>query len=587
MKKLYIIENEDQVKALGKIAFEKNCKIILVSPFPISKLEKLGVRYSTIEDYYEEENLQKEWPVYLKLINKTVEWVDKYFSERFEIIQKNNIKVGQFSWMYFYRLFHQILVPIFIVNNVIDKEEFETVYLPEIKDVGKKTDVFFESNPMITVFNFCLKNKRKEFFNWERSSGRKKDSFNAINDYFRKIPYVSQHIQSQLQAIKQKHWPRGGKKLTIAVLNNSEEFWSIRKELNKKFRIISENICFRESEPKPHDVPVDFEIIYTNINMITLIREKLGRYFDKILTDIESQIQYLKDLFETKKIDFFINCVANSSFFSNLCLSFAQQNNVVAINLQHGGGYGYVYSPKFHYMDLNNKLIDSFFAWGEGVKSYCSRYSLDKTQIVSVGSYRFKRLSQLKTTSNKVVVYAPTASRLKYHIRILPHQDYPYFKYSSIQKKIIDALIKNSGYKVVFKLYMSDREHDMMGKYIRETYKGYNNYRIDYDTPFRQYLNSGIELAIIDFQSTALIEALKASAKVIQYFDEYALKFEPGVKELLSKCSYCYDTLDDFLIHLDKYFNNPGAFPPKDNTEFLDLYCKSDSENLVDFFSER
>ena len=137
--KMYLVEEYN-----SEIAFEDNSLIIALTPKACYQMDKLGIKYSLIEDYYSELlNEKYDYFCFSSQLNWLEEF-DKYLQETIPQLKKLNLKL---CYWYFYFL-KTMIDPLIVRSNTLNRF-FEKINASEVVYITAHTE---EIAPDFTLF---------------------------------------------------------------------------------------------------------------------------------------------------------------------------------------------------------------------------------------------------------------------------------------------------------------------------------------------------------------------------------------------------------------------------------------------------
>lgn len=231
---------------------------------------------------------------------------------------------------------------------------------------------------------------------------------------------------------------------------------------------------------------------------------------------------------------------------------------------QHGGFVANCEHVGWDVDDL--ALADFSFVYGDGVARYFEerrqRSSKPLATPVAVGSPRLdairvagpRRRAQIRRrlTNGKegpVVLYVPTAFMA--HCRQLVCDVYPDVPYFELQTRIFEAFAKHPDVRFVYKAFVSVVRHPMHAALTRLCPEA----RWVTSSPLTDLIWAA-DAIIVDFPSTALLEAILTSAPIILYADRESVRLRDEARTYLDRRVVLTETPGRFLEAICELLTN-------------------------------
>ncbi len=568
------IEQIDSVAGLLKAGY----RAVAFTPKVVHELEKKGIAYLRPEDYYDNDALQREWTGYYDLSWKIIRSLDDELLSKTDDFDLSKLKIRplEANAQMFFNMFRQIVINIYILEKIFEKESPKKVIYPEEIPDKLTYRLYFEDESVVSylVPIFAkIKGFEEGSFSWQKTvvlPGIKRSELPSIRKFIREsLLRVAGHF---------KHNPN---KRSILVFHNGYDLNYIIPLLLKKghkvidfeaflknTKKVSERAYYHLVFSKDNNYESLFE--YRSVNFFPLVKTRLAFYLDNVLPGYISLKHDLEKLL--KRSDILIGGHSPSRVYENILCALAKDRGIKVVSFQHGG-YGERFNHILHVNDFDNPLCDYFLSWGEGVKRYAVKYNLNRIKIIPVGSAWLDSLA-IKNhhegsadDSIKTILYIPTSLRVKPRSRMLPGE-YSDNTYYDLQKKIISSVAKDPNVKLLVKLHPGDEAVNPIIDFIKEA--NLNNCSIVYGELSRWF--EGSDLVISDFMSTTLLVALSMKKNVFFYIDSTAMLLERDARAMIDKAAYTFTSINDFLGSISDYVDSPGKFPRKTGDEFIINY---------------
>lgn len=191
--KVYLVEEYSP-----EIKFENNSVIVALTPLACYQLDKAGIIYSIIENYYDETNLLAHEDEYNK---SQIQWIDKldeFLQETIPELQELDLKLGT---VYYY----------FFKTNVIDPIYIKCYTLKKLLEATKPTSITYISRALKeTSLDFTLLDAHKSYYSQVVAVLCKKNNI-PLSSVFLEEGKTKQNIKMGMKSVS------GDKNLTAKV----------------------------------------------------------------------------------------------------------------------------------------------------------------------------------------------------------------------------------------------------------------------------------------------------------------------------------------------------------------------------------
>lgn len=570
---LVLVEEAAQAPCVKK-KFGEDYLYLAMTPGAMYALEKEKLEFRIPEDYYDNEKLQKEWPAYFDLSSFIISKVDDWALESLPgHLPHFSVRPLEANAQMFFNMFRQVVIAVFTLQKVFEKENPMKVAFPETDTDRLSYRLYFEFESLNSRLIPLLADNRFQFssYSWPRDTGlAAKSPVNRLS--------LRGLVRNRINKFLRKS--RQGKGPALLVFHEGYDLEFVLPELRRRGISI---IYFEDIAPDERTLgragyfdllfgnnPALIDLFeYNKVNFFQVVKPRLQYYLDNVFAGWSGTFDYFRRAIKSHNIAALVSGHSPSRVFENILCAAAKAEGAKIISFQHGG-YGERFNHMLHVNDFDNPLSDYFLVWGRGVVDYARKYSLNRVKNVPVGSAWIDSLvNKAKTCSGRrerhgSVLYLPTSLRVRPKCRMLPGE-YPDNSYYLLQKKIISTVCAVPGIDFSVRLHPSDREQNPIADFMRTA--GLCNCRSVSGNLTEHLLEAG--LVISDFMSTTLIQALGMGKKIMFYIDQSSMLLEPRARELLEKCSYCYDDVGEFLGAIADYARDDSKFPRKDDREFL------------------
>jgi len=625
-KTIILLEHEGQakncLKRLGMIRGQK--LIIALSPFAMYELDKHGIPYKIIEDYYDPKELYKLGTHNYKKIEEICNLIDKKIHFAYPAIAERGIKPALFSIYYLKNIYDAATVRLFQMSKLIGAEEPDVLYVYESKHYPfgiseTAPHLMFDNRESIYAHLLACNGwgvpvVTSPYVPLPKNSDFQKKPLPSSKAFDKTSRWLQYHPRLYaLAAETHRHGTRGlfrGLRSYLGTDKNSrvlafgagydwdycgeelqsvgiDHFTRVRDDLERWMRYPLSGADANALRDAWGGLQADDKFrkffVWDNIDFFPVVDTRLRFLVERLTPACLNAYEETATLLRKGKIKAFLASAFDSCTSHSAALA-ARNSNVPVVTWQEGA-YGYFDQLILIY----NNLMDSdvFFAYGEGVVSkYSTPAKRFGVRILPIGSAaldalprtrqsrRIKKLA--KTVSKKVVVYVTT----NYYQNNLYLSIPPAFSdnhFWRTQRMILNTLAKHHDYTVVVKLHPSPayRAPPMRAYAETKKFKNCRFFRGEYTTTD---LLSIADSAVIDFPTTTLLEALTMSKPVFVYTGH--LHMDAKARKLLERRAFCYQKLKSLTNALDLYLST-GKIDKRVNLkdkEFLKVYGISSRE---------
>ena len=591
------------------LKFERNGVIIALTPLASYELDKAGIKYSILEDYYDEAEFLKEEEDYF---NNQLDWFDKFDNFLFNVYPEakdKNLKLATSYYFYIKNMVDSIVMRCKVIVIFINKfKPVSVIYISNSwkKDVINPTNhplQFRKSQSLFSRFIplFC----KKYDINFQRIILKEVLDLNDIN-------LENKHFTSRI---------KNGLKSNIHVRNlwYFYKTFCISNLFSKSFSNYRYNILFLKTPGFVKDIIKEAQreghsIYYKRGNDIITQSFLYHKVIDSIYPSniISSSEQDVKGfLKETNKIDI-INWLNNyckidvtniilprvQYFINEWCpqiislvdkyIKFYDENKIDLVITQHMVSvdeFAAIIATKYSEKTKSACLQhgDEAFAlkvWDFGEYSpydiyfttNCERekYIKERVQLrnfktkIYQYSNRYKILPKVNNLKNKVrseadrktIVYVPIM--YQWDNKLWTESRIPDTWYFSWHKELINYFSSREDFDFIWKgISASNEIYDPIPNLINDW--GYKN--IKYATePFVKWIKRA-DLVLLDYPSTALYEAAVSGLPVMSlFFAPFNVVRESALK-LFGRSLQPFSSFDEGIAKIDDFLNsNPDEF---------------------------
>ena len=616
--KTYLVEEYSQ-----EIAFENNSLIIALTPKAAYQLDKLGITYSIIEDYYSETELLSEKYDYFTFASQLnwIEEFDKYLQEKIPQLRKLDLKLCYWYFYFFKTMIDPLIVRSNILNRFFEKiKPSEVVYItahteeivPDFKLIfGKGKSIYLRLLPLFCEkhsASFTCTNVAEEptvtaigdTTSTDTWVARKLKDFVRSNDallnlyrsyrsgcWYNAVPHLSMHKQLNILMLKLGY---GGDLFIKDALKRGHNVFLKSEDTIYNYTLFGLKKYYKLKNSESFVNPEYKEIWQTTANQLINQPEILGWINDKCGVDVSEiilpRLQYFIssicpeilgyfydyiNFYNKNDIDFVITPHETSPDEIAAIAAARYSKKTKSICFLHGSG---VYAlDMWDITEIDHH--DIYFALYEEIKEYFIKrknmYAGQRTEIFQgFGLYLFSNHLKIKEKREKGIV-AKSNKKNRPKIIYLPtifmwdHQriddaGYSDAWYYMFQKALIEHFSTMSEFEFVWKgLPASDSIYNPIPNFIKDNQ--FENIEIATDY-FGSHLISA-DRVIADFPSTGFYEAVVAGVPAMTLYHR-DFKVRKSAIEFFGLLVQPFSDIPEALEKIDRFLESD----PK-------LYCTS------------
>lgn len=589
------------------IKFEDNSAIVALTPEVCYQLDKAGIKYSIIEDYYKETELTALEEEYHKSQLAWIEKLNEFLQHNIPEVKKTGLKLGT---IYYYYLKKMIFDPLFIHSYTLNK------LLTELKP---SEIILVSPPPELIPPDFTLKNSGGSHFSKilpvfcardniqfsqviipgvgrkARESGYTGSGLAArIKSALGKFAIVRK-IHSMYRSFRQRplfliRKRRGNLKILVLksghgmadfindALGNGHDiyrlsgdsitkhasFYRTRKRLNLKTEYQNKSADLNNTPwDRTANLLADTDFIKwinerCRADVTGIVLPRLKYFITSVCPEILMYFQVFTGFYKNENIDFVITPHEVSPVEFAVIAAARQSIDTRSAVLCHGDG---IFANKlWNITDLshfditvtsNNELRDYY-------QEQCKTNSIP-TEVYS-SPHRLSSVIKIrrlrKNRDGKIrerIIYLPTM--LEGENRRLDGASYPDCGYYRFQMSMIEHLSKKKDYTFVWKgLPSSDVNCNPIPDYIRDN--KFDNIEIAAN-PFVEHLAIA-DRVICDYPSTGFYEAVAAGVPIISIYDE-AYKVRKSAIDYFGDMLKKYSSAAEAINYIDEFLNDDPA----------------------------
>jgi hypothetical protein len=595
--KTYLVEEYSP-----KIEFDKDSVVVALTPKVCYQLDKERIRYSIIEDYYDEVELSTHVDEYFKSQLQWTERLDEFLQDNVKELKELNLKLGT---IYYYYLKTSVLDPLYIrcytLNRLFEAIKPSAITfishppreLPldfRLQDDGKSyysqvIPILCDENniPLTTVFldeeskdvkEIKSVGSTKNLMIWLERTLYKSATVRSmyfVCKYLGRQPLFKQPSQENLSILILKDgyhiWPA----LAIDALKRGHNVYELQDDLiikrsffreKRHFRLQKETASLDDIWEHAANLLESSDLIrrineQCQLDVSEIILPRLRYFVSKVCPEILRYFKILVGFYEREVIDFILAPYAISLVELGALAAANHHPRVKTACLVHGDG---VYDSRFwNIMELQNFDIhisshteakEYFRRLANEINSpaklYCSPHRL--LNVKKMAYAREKRGNKIIRKNR--VIYLPLF--MMWDARIMEGDPNSATWYYKFQKSLIEYFSTRGEYTFVWKgLPQSDQIYNPIPNFIRDN--NFSNIEIA-TNPFTEHLLTA-DRVICDCPSTGFYESVVAGVPTMSLYHE-ALIVRKSAVEYFGNLLKPFSNIPEAINHIDEFLNS-------------------------------
>ena len=594
--KAYLVENYSPA-----ISFDKNSLIVALSPEACYRLDKAGVRYSTIEDYYDESKLLANMDEYSESQLRWIDELDTFLQCNIRELKELDLKLAT---TYLFRLKTFVLDPLYVRCYTLRKL-FEKIKPSEVtfisyqpgdisidyllRDTSKSyysqlipiycrergiqlSSVFLEKKELEPVkASGNISGRLKRALAENEIAGNLYYSLYSLRQYLSKRPSPPQPSQKKLNIFILRRgyhiWPY----LAIDALRRGHRVYGLSGDFIVKYSFLATRKCFRLQKDSSYLDSSAWEHAANRLESSGLIESinnqcqsdvsevilpKLGHFISRICPDLLQYSQAFGAFYEREKINIVLAPSASSPI-EYAALAAARLKSLNSVYLAHGddaftaNAYLTVERQNFNIHILSNREL------GEYCQRYCRTSNFQPGLYVSphrllpIEKIRRQRERRSNRTGQKGrVIYLPTM--LRGDNQRLEGKNYSDTWYYQSQKALMEYFSTRTDYTFVWKgLPQSDAIYNPIPDFIQDS--NFTNIEVA-TNPFVEHLLSA-DKVILDFPSTGFYESVVAGIPTISLYHKL-FSVRKSAIDYFGKLLQPFSDIPEAIKRIDAFLNS-------------------------------
>ena len=586
----------------SEVEFDKNSLIVALTPEVCYQLDKAGIEYSIIEDYYNEVDLTALEDEYYKSQLGWIESLDEFLQNNVKELKELNLRLG---WIYYYYLKTMVLDPLFLrcytLNKLFQATKPSTVAF--ISHPPKETPLDFrlqydgksyysqiipilcrENNiPLTSIFLEQDKSTLRELkfidVNIAARLRRTLSKFEIARriyftcKYFSQWPLLPKRPSGEKLKILMLKLDWGGVELVKDALRNGHNIYQLSNDFILKYSRLGVRLRlnlkakYEEVASSDNSIWEGTAKLLEGNNLIqwinercqmdvsTVVSPKLRYFISKVCPEILGYFKVFARFYKSEKINFAFTPTRDSPVEFAAIAAASHNSHTKSVSIYHGDD---IFANKlWNVMELAHFNIH--IAPKKELAEYF-RYQCEANNIPTEIYSSLPLLSNLKRISylrekqkgniKKRIVYLPTM--MMGDTRRMDGANYPDTWYYEFQKSLIEYFSRKSEYTFVWKgLPTSDAVYNPIPNFIMDN--DFSNIKIA-TNPFIEHLLSA-DRVICDYPSTGFYESVVAGVPTICLYHSAFIVRKSAV-DYFGKLLKLFSDIPEAIKHIDEFLNS-------------------------------
>lgn len=594
---IYMVESYD-----FNVTFDKNIDIIALNPEVCHQLDKKGIKYLSIEKYYDKEKMSKCENKYFKSQLSWFNEFDNFLQDNIPELKEFNLKMGTLFYLRLKTLIDNLVIKSYVINNIVSSinpskiifftHPFKKLSL-DCRLIDKSRQSLFsyiipiickEKNIHLDIF-YTEKKDIKNIQNMHKNVKQKLAKYRIVRNAYFFLKYGKESFSSkngQLNIFLSKDAYNGIDIIKSCLKNGHNIYTLFNNKIIKYSPFGFKKYCDIKIEKRKWDISLlenDKLIDWINkecqLNISDIILPRLQYFISEICPIIFGYFKFFVDFYKTERIDFIIGANKAKPIYDGLLASSYYNDNTKSVCVLHGD---HIYENDFQVIDelgMYDIHISSNIETKEYVEFQCKNNNLSTQcycsnhRVIPIIKINRQRELQKKYKLNKKqkVVYLPTllvgdCCRMdgQYHSDIW---------YYNFQKSLIEYFSTKNTYDFIWKgLPISDWLYNPIPDIIKNRH--FDNIEIATEK-FDNYLLMANKV-ICDFGSTGFFESVFAGVPTIAlYYSKLYVPRNTALKyfgNLLQSYSNMEEAIEKIDLFLD---SDPNLYKKDIDTNYMSV----------------
>ncbi|MBF0557339.1 MAG: hypothetical protein HQL08_01010 [Nitrospirae bacterium] len=299
---------------------------------------------------------------------------------------------------------------------------------------------------------------------------------------------------------------------------------------------------------------------------------RLKAYADRYIATLWDRLNYVEAVDAQKDFKVFICGGGGGQAFNGMVQSHFKRANKPVFNIQHGS-YGFALNTMAVYSDFRFKGV--FMSWGEGTGEMYNDLKDDDLHIVPTGSHVIETVARKRSIRRKIkkICYVPFVTLMGYAAYYNGGQPCLDSRMILDEMHFLSALKPYTGsYEITYKIAPGGIRSPVSGdnpiiSWVQDNLPGV---RIAAD-PLISVIHD-FDLFIIDFPSTALVQAAASGAEILVYIGNPYYVMTSEARSLLAPRAVMGLDEDDFASKISTVLDGGKVISNVDDMSFLEKY---------------
>lgn len=596
--KTYLVEEYS-----SDIEFDEDSTVVALTPKVCYQLDKVGVKYSIIEDYYDEVELSAGVDEYYESQLQWVSDLDEFLQNNVKELKELNLKLGT---IYYHFLKTYLLDPLYIrcytLNKLVEvikppsivfvsRQSKETSVDFRLRSSGKSyyaqtipiicnkrniplTSVFLEPNSIkeiksvLSIRNLITWLGRTLYY---RSATVRRLYINY--QYFSKRPFRKPRNRAGLNIFILK-LPHIRMDFVIDAIRNGHNVYQLSDNSILKYSSLGTRRCLHlKTEYKNNNIWENTARLLEGHDLIKRINQRcqldvsaivlprLKYFVSQVCPEILGYFRVFTEFYKKERINFVITPHKTSPIEVAAIAAVNYQEHIKSVCIAHGNT---VYNAEFwRIIELShfNILISSnteekeYYSYLRQANNFPTKLYGSSHRLLDIKKIGCLRESNRSNIKKNRIVYLPTL--MMWDFRRMDGASYPDAWYYEFQKSLIEYFSTRREYIFVWKgLPPSDAIYNPIPNFIRDN--NFSNIAVATNF-FPQHLLSA-DRVICDYPSTGFYESIIAGVPTMSLYHS-ALIVRKSAIDYFGNLLKPFSDATEATRHIDEFLNSdPEAY---------------------------
>lgn len=598
------------------LKFDKGSTIIALTPEVCYQLTKAGIKYSIIEDYYDEVKLSAGVDEYYESQLQWIDDLDRFLQSNVKELKESNLKLGT---LYYYFIKTMVLDPLYIRSYALNRllevvkpssityistpsqeipldfslqshgKSYYSQLIPLlcgennipltpvlVKPSGKaikKTRSGLSGRGLIIQLGSKLYRStiiRRLYFNYQYFSKRslpRQKSRNGLNIFILKLAHIG--VDFVIDALRRGHCVyQLSDNLILKYSSLGAKRYSYLRTDDKGSSIWENTASLLEG----HDL-IKMVGEKCQVDTSEIVLPKLKYFVSKVCPEILNYLKMFAGFYEKERIDFVITPHEVSPIEFAAIAAANSGEYVKTVHISHGDD---VYNVKFWriweltHADLlisSNREAQEYFDLLREQNSLSTNLYSSPHRFLDI-----KRIRDLREKKKNRIIYLPTL--MMGDTRRIDGSTYPDTWYYEFQKSVMEYFSTKSGYIFVWKgLPQSDAICNPIPDFIRDN--NFGNIEVS-TSPFTEHLLPA-DRVICDYPSTGFYEAVVAGVPTIALYHR-ALLARKSALDYFGNLLRPFSNAEEAIKHIDEFLDS--------DSELYKMTLDVEDKRIIDILEE-